>query len=113
MADVTVMRSFYQELPGVEAVKDVSGTWALRLGNQKGNLQPDDDLPVIARNTLPGTGNLCLLWVGDVRAPAASLCEAGVKILADPAEREGAMGVILSIYFHDPDGNLFEVGQPL
>ena len=43
MADVTVTRSFYQELPGVEAVKHASGTWALRLGNQKVNLQPAGD----------------------------------------------------------------------
>lgn len=111
--DVAATRAFYESCLGIRSVEEKPGKWSLRLGAQKINLQPADALPEIARNTVPGTANLCLLWDGDVEAVARSLRSAGVTILAGPAERSGAEGPILSIYFHDPEGNLVELGQPL
>ncbi len=113
VADVARTCAFFETHLGVSATEDAPGKWALRLGAQKINLQPADGVPEIARNTKPGTGNLCLLWDGDVTMLAETLRANGVEILTGPAERLGAGGPILSIYFRDPDGNLIEVGQPL
>jgi hypothetical protein len=33
-----------------------------------------------------------------------------MKIMAGPAQRNGATGSMLSVYFDDPDSNLVEVG---
>ena len=113
VADVARTCTFYETHLGITVSEDAPGKWALRMGAQKINLQPADGLPEIARNTKPGTANLCLLWDGDVTRLARTLRDAGIEILAGPGERLGAGGPILSIYFHDPDGNLVEVGQPL
>ncbi len=35
----------------------------------------------------------------------------GVTIVEGPAQRVGAAGPLLSVYFYDPDGNLVEVSN--
>lgn len=113
VADVAATCAFYARLPGVEPLEETPGKWALFAGSQKISLQPARAVPEIARNTLPGTANLCFRADGGVRDLARRLADEGVTILRGPAEASGATGPILSIYFHDPDGNLVEVGEPL
>ena len=43
----------------------------------------------------------------------ARLVERHIEILAGLDERNGAVGKIRCVYFHDPDGNLVEVSNQL
>jgi catechol 2,3-dioxygenase-like lactoylglutathione lyase family enzyme len=70
-------------------------------------------MPAITRNTVPGSGNFCLLTDTPIADLAAHLRREGIAILAGPAERAGAAGPLLSLYVTDPDGNLIEVSNPL
>ena len=76
-------------------------------------LQPAGNLPDIAQNTQAGAGNLCLLTDENIARVKDRLIASGIAILQGPVERAGATGPIQSIYLHDPDGNLVEIGQPL
>ena len=48
---------------------------------------------------------------GDIAAFAAHLRERGVDVIGEPALRYGARGSGLSIYIHDPEGNVVELKQ--
>ena len=41
----------------------------------------------------------------------AHLQACGVAILYGPIAQSGAIGALRSVYFHDPDGNLLEIGS--
>lgn len=69
--------------------------------------------PDISRNTVPGSGNFCILTDEPIESFANALRGLGIDILAGPDEREGATGRLLSVYFRDPDGNLVEVSNRL
>jgi catechol 2,3-dioxygenase-like lactoylglutathione lyase family enzyme len=111
--DVAATRRFYEQLLGMESREERPGKWSLHFGAQKISLQDAMHAPAIARDTVPGSGNFCLLTDEPLDAVAAALHQAGVAILDGPAERAGATGPILSVYFHDPDGNLVEVSRPI
>ncbi len=109
--DVAATRRFYAELLGMEPREERPGKWSLHFGEQKISLQDADAAPAIARNTVPGSGNFCLLTEAPMDRVVASLTQAGVDIVEGPGERAGATGPILSVYFNDPDGNLVEVSN--
>jgi len=113
VADVDRARAFYAELLGLEAREERPGKWSLHFGAQKISLQGAADVPAIARGSVPGSGNFCLVVHEPVEAVAAQLRAHGVEILLGPVERSGALGPIRSIYLHDPDGNLVELCNPL
>lgn len=83
------------------------------LREQQISLQDSATVPSIARATVPGSGNFCLLTEEPVAKLAAELRASGVDVLIGPEEREGAAGRLLSVYFHDPDKNLVEVSNVL
>ena len=111
--DVAATRRFYEELLGMESREERPGKYSLHFGAQKISLQDALHAPAIARDTVPGSGNFCLLTDEPLEEVVAMLEAAGLPILDGPAERAGAGGPILSVYFHDPDGNLVEVGNAL
>ncbi len=109
--DVTATCKFYSDLLDMEAREERPGKWSLHFGTQKISLQDAAHRPALADGTLPGSGNFCLLTdtpIGDV---AAHLRARDIEIVAGPAEKVGATGPILSVYFRDPDGNLVEVSN--
>ena len=112
VADVAATVRFYRDLLGLRAAEERPGKWALYFGDHKISLQDPQTLPAIARNTVPGSGNFCLLSTTPVAEHARVLRQAGVEIEVEPSPREGARGPILSIYFRDPDGNLVEIASP-
>lgn len=113
VSDVARSCRFYEHLLGMEPREERPGKWSLHFGDQKISLQDAAEAPAIARDTVPGSGNFCLLTDAPVEQFAARLDAEGVAIVDGPGERAGATGPILSLYFRDPDGNLVEVSNQL
>jgi catechol 2,3-dioxygenase-like lactoylglutathione lyase family enzyme len=113
VGDVARACRFYADLLGMEPREERPGKWSLHFGDQKISLQDAVAAPAIARDTVPGSGNFCLLTETPVADVAARLEAEGIAIVDGPGERAGATGPILSVYFRDPDGNLVEVGNRL
>jgi catechol 2,3-dioxygenase-like lactoylglutathione lyase family enzyme len=41
----------------------------------------------------------------------ARLKAAGIEVIVGPVRRAGAIGVLISVYCRDPDGNLIEIAN--
>lgn len=111
--DVTTTRRFYERVLNMEPREERPGKWSLHFGANKISLQDAVASPSIARETVPGSGNFCLLTDTPLDAVIEHLKRRGIEIVDGPGERAGAAGKILSIYFKDPDGNLVEVSNQL
>ena len=111
--DVERTVDFYAKTLGMEPREEGPGKWSLHFGANKISLQDARTAPDIARDTVPGSGNYCVLTDESVEQLARTLRALGIEIVAGPAERDGATGKILSVYFRDPDGNLVEVSNRL
>ncbi len=87
---------------------------ALAFGDQKINLhQAGQEFEPKATFPTPGAIDLCLLTDQPLDDVRQRLDDQRVAIIEGPVRRTGATGPILSLYFHDPDGNLIEVASPL
>lgn len=107
--DIERAVDFYSRVLGLEAVTFGEGQRALTFGNQKINLQT---LGMETRNhAVIGSGDLCLITDWAPEKVIADLKAEGVAIDEGPVERTGALGPMTSVYFTDPDGNLFEVAR--
>jgi catechol 2,3-dioxygenase-like lactoylglutathione lyase family enzyme len=85
---------------------------ALRLGNQKINLQDAaTETPTKARAPTHGAGDFCLIAARPLEDVIAHLRAVGIPLEAGPMPRRGALGPLRSVYFRDPDGNLVEVAE--
>jgi catechol 2,3-dioxygenase-like lactoylglutathione lyase family enzyme len=113
VADVAATCRFYERVLGMEAREERPGKWSLYFGHNKISLQDVDAAPGIAADTVPGSGNFCVLSDVPIADVVAHLAAQRIDIVAGPGERAGATGPILSVYFRDPDGNLVEVSNRL
>ncbi|CCV07461.1 Biphenyl-2,3-diol 1,2-dioxygenase protein [Mesorhizobium metallidurans STM 2683] len=104
---------FYERVLGMEPRQERPGKWSLHFGANKISLQDARAFPDIARDTVPGSGNFCVLTDTPIDEVVRQLSAEGIEIVAGPGERSGAVGTILSVYFKDPDGNLVEVSNQL
>jgi catechol 2,3-dioxygenase-like lactoylglutathione lyase family enzyme len=111
--DVQRACRFYERVLGMEPREERQGKWSLHFGSNKISLQDARAFPDIARDTVPGSGNFCLLTDTPMNEVTTHLAREGVEIVAGPNERAGATGPILSVYFKDTDGNLVEVSNLL
>lgn len=111
VADVVASCGFYERVLGMEAREDRPGKWSLHFGANKISLQDARTAPDLARRTMPGSGNFCVLTDIPMDAVVEHLLREGVGIVEGPDQRAGAIGTILSVYFRDPDGNLVEVSN--
>ena len=110
--DVAATRAFYQRVLGMEPREERPGKWSLHFGEHKISLQDAAAAPSIAKDTVPGSGNFCVLSDTPVAEWRGHLAASGVEVI-DSGERAGATGPIDSLYFKDPDGNLVEVSNRL
>jgi catechol 2,3-dioxygenase-like lactoylglutathione lyase family enzyme len=113
VADVAATRRFYERVLNMESREERPGKWSLHFGTHKISLQDAIGSPSIARETVSGSGNFCLLTDTPLDAVIRHLKRERIEIVDGPGERAGAMGKILSVYLKDPDGNLVEVSNQL
>ena len=111
--NVAVSRAFYTHILGLREVEEHPGKFSLHFGSRKISLQDAASLPEMAMNTLPGTGNFCLITDTPLEYVIWTLKTEGIQILEGPAHKVGATGTPNSVYFRDPDGNLVEVSNVL
>jgi catechol 2,3-dioxygenase-like lactoylglutathione lyase family enzyme len=111
--DVARTREFYERVLGMESREERPGKWSLHFGSHKISLQDAATAPGIARATVPGSGNFCVLSHRSVADWLEHLRLEGVPVVDGPGERAGAVGPILSVYVTDPDGNLVEISNLL
>ena len=110
VADVARTRDFYARVLGMEPREERPGKWSLHFGSHKISLQDEAAAPSIAKDTVPGSGNFCVLSETPVAQWREHLAGHGVEIV-DAGERAGATGTIDSLYLNDPDGNLVEISN--
>ncbi|WP_009964111.1 VOC family protein [Verrucomicrobium spinosum] len=108
--DVDASCAFYARVLGMEVVTFAGGRRALKFGQQKINLHPAA-APVAphAMHPTPGSADLCLITTSPMDVVLAHLAAQHVFVTEGPVPRTGAMGLITSVYFRDPDLNLVEV----
>ncbi|WP_292668366.1 VOC family protein [Mesorhizobium sp.] len=103
VADVERTCRFYERVHGMEPRQERPGKWSLHFGTNKISLQDARASPDIARDTVPGSGNFCLLTDTPIDEVVRQLSAESIEIVAGPGERSGAVGAILSVYFKDPE----------
>jgi catechol 2,3-dioxygenase-like lactoylglutathione lyase family enzyme len=113
VGNVAATCRFYERVLGMQPRQERPGKWSLHFGANKISLQDARTAPAIAGDTVPGSGNFCVLSEVPIAEIVAHLGREGVAITAGPDERMGATGAILSVYFKDLDGNLVEVSNLL
>lgn len=114
--DIEETTRFYEKALGLEREffrgPEGQPRHALRLGNQKINLQDrGTDTPTKAGTPTQGAGDFCVIAAVPLDEVLAHLRAENIPIVAGPVARRGALGALRSIYFRDPDGNLVEVGE--
>ncbi len=103
---------FYESVLGMVSETFGQGRVALKFGTQKINLHREgQELEPKAKRAGPGSADLCFITETNLGAAMEEVRSKGVRILAGPVERTGAIGSIVSFYFKDPDGNLIEVAN--
>jgi catechol 2,3-dioxygenase-like lactoylglutathione lyase family enzyme len=114
VSDLNRARDFYARVLDAEIVAFGAGRKAVQIGNQKLNLHDAAARAApVARHPSVGGADLCVLTETPITDVVRHLQGLAVDIIDGPVERTGAMGPILSVYFHDPDGNLIEISNPL
>jgi catechol 2,3-dioxygenase-like lactoylglutathione lyase family enzyme len=112
--DIEATCAFYEKVLGMARVRFGAGRIALRFGRHKININPNpNEQRRKAAVPVPGSAEFCLLSARPLDEFISHLHGCGVDIEYGPAETEGAEGIIRSICFRDPDGNLIEVGNYL
>ena len=103
--------SFYSDVLGLTAEILNNGRMALRFGSQKFNLHEiGGEFEPKAAAPVPGSQDFCLI-VELLSDYIKRLEKNGISIIEGPVEKVGALGILNSVYFGDPDGNLIELGE--
>jgi len=112
--DIEATCVFYQRVLGMEILSFEGDRRALAFGNQKFNLhQAGREFEPKADRPTPGSADFCLITATPIAEVVAHLNSCNVPILDGPVQRTGATGLLLSVYFRDPDLNLIEVSNTL
>ena len=110
--DIEATCEFYTKVLGMEVVTFGEGRKALSFGSQKINLQRvGRESTLIAEKPTSGSADVCFVTSVSLSDVISHLKSCGVKLIAGPVERNGARGMMTSVYFRDPDMNLVEVSN--
>ena len=110
--DIEATCEFYSKVLGMEIVTFGQGRKALVFGSQKINLQQlGRESTLIAQKPTSGSADICFVTSVPLSEVVAHLSSFGVKLIGGPVERDGARGLMMSVYFRDPDLNLIEVSN--
>lgn len=110
--DINATCSFYSKVLGMEIVTFGEGRKALAFGSQKINLQQvGRESTLIAEKPTPGSADICFITSMPLSEVTDHLNSCGVRLIGGPVERNGARGMMMSVYFRDPDLNLVEVSH--
>jgi len=111
-SDLQATIDFYTKVLGMEHVAFGDNLHAVHFGDQKFNIHDaSTDVSPKARNIVPGSEDFCLISETPVSQVIQHLQDCGVTVEQGPVMRSGAAGVLESVYFRDPDGNLVEVSN--
>lgn len=114
VADIDATVDFYTRVLGMQAVTFGARRTALAFGHSKINLhRAGHEFEHKARRPAPGSADLCLIAADPLDQVIGELTAHGVPIKEGPAERTGATGPILSVYFRYPGQNLIELSTHL
>ena len=115
--DVEVAAVWYQRVLGMtrEDFDTPHGpVTSMRFGRQKINLRPVDADKVewfTADHEMAGSDDLCFLTDASPDKVVAHLKDCGVAVEEGPVAKQGARGVLRSVYCRDPDGSLVEISS--
>ena len=110
--DIEVTCHFYSHVLGMEAVTFAENRKALSFGTQKINLhEQGKEFEPKADHPQPGSADLCFITSTPIDQVVAHLEQCNVAIIEGPVSRTGALGLMTSVYFRDPDLNLIEVSN--
>jgi catechol 2,3-dioxygenase-like lactoylglutathione lyase family enzyme len=110
--DIDASCEFYAKVLGMEIVTFGENRKALSFGSQKINLQQlGRESALRADKPTPGSADICFITSLSLSDVIAHLNSCGVDLIAGPVERNGARGLMMSLYFRDPDNNLIEVSN--
>lgn len=116
--DVDAAASWYERVLGMKRVvsepRPGRKVTSMHFGRQKINLRPhtaSQEQWFTGRAIAPGSDDLCFLTQSTPEQVADHFRNCDVAIEEGPGEKNGAMGLIVSVYCRDPDGNLIEVSS--
>ncbi len=113
VTDISRAVDFYSRVLGLEVryrdrerVDLILGDLALRLHWTATDIEPRAATPT------PGSLDLCLRSLLPLDEVARHLEALDVEVELGPVERQGARGLLESLFLRDPDGNLIEISRP-
>jgi catechol 2,3-dioxygenase-like lactoylglutathione lyase family enzyme len=119
VSDVKRSAEWYRNILGMEIKVFDPGPGktprtSLIFGNQKINVRPRDANKTewfTADHETAGSDDLCFLTSDTPQQVVAHLNSHGVRIEEGPVAKQGARGVLRSVYCRDPDGSLIEISS--
>ena len=119
VSDLARSTEWYRKILGMEVRVSNPGNGgtprtSLMFGNQKINVRPRDADKVewfTADHEAAGSDDLCFLTASTPEQVVAHLKAHGVAIEEGPVARQGARGMLRSVYCRDPDGSLIEISS--
>jgi catechol 2,3-dioxygenase-like lactoylglutathione lyase family enzyme len=119
VSDVARSAAWYHKILGMEVRVFDPGhgkmpRTTLVFGDQKINVRPHDADKVewfTADHPTAGSDDLCFLTSSAPQQVVAHLTANGVAIEEGPVDKQGARGVLRSVYCRDPDGSLIEISS--
>ena len=115
--DVEMTASWFQRVLGMEREEfGPDNRTALKFGGQKINLRPydhDTSRWITGAEAKPGSDDLCFITAVGPEEVVDHLHSCGIAVVDGPAARQGALGIMQSVYCRDPDGNLIEIASYL